>query len=190
MLLDFMLAALRGPRRDARRRPRSACARTSSSRAGSPSAGRCCSSSRAKGLSREDAYALCSATRWTPGTTAATSASACSADPEICEVLAKEEIDRAFSLDEALRHVDAIFAARARRGRRRDVKAAGPRDPQAATCSIRRARRSATPARRSATRGRERAPGQALRDRARRARRERRRAACSRARARSCSRTR
>jgi len=31
------------------------------------------------------------------------------ADPRITEVLAKEEIDRAFSLDEALRHVDAIF---------------------------------------------------------------------------------
>jgi adenylosuccinate lyase len=31
------------------------------------------------------------------------------ADPKISEVLSKEEIDRAFSLDEALRHVDAIF---------------------------------------------------------------------------------
>ena len=31
------------------------------------------------------------------------------ADPEIARVLAKEEIERAFSLDEALRHVDAIF---------------------------------------------------------------------------------
>lgn len=31
------------------------------------------------------------------------------ADPEITAVLSKEEIDRAFSLDEALRHVDAIF---------------------------------------------------------------------------------
>jgi adenylosuccinate lyase len=30
-------------------------------------------------------------------------------DPEITRVLAKEEIERAFSLDEALRHVDAIF---------------------------------------------------------------------------------
>jgi adenylosuccinate lyase len=30
-------------------------------------------------------------------------------DPEITELLSKEEIDRAFSLDEALRHVDAIF---------------------------------------------------------------------------------
>jgi hypothetical protein len=31
------------------------------------------------------------------------------ADAEITRVLAKEEIERAFSLDEALRHVDAIF---------------------------------------------------------------------------------
>ena len=31
------------------------------------------------------------------------------ADPKISEVLSKEEIERAFSLDEALRHVDAIF---------------------------------------------------------------------------------
>jgi adenylosuccinate lyase len=31
------------------------------------------------------------------------------ADPEIARVLAKEEIERAFSLEEALRHVDAIF---------------------------------------------------------------------------------
>jgi adenylosuccinate lyase len=31
------------------------------------------------------------------------------ADPEIARLLAKEEIERAFSLEEALRHVDAIF---------------------------------------------------------------------------------
>ena len=31
------------------------------------------------------------------------------ADPEITEHLAKEEIDRAFSLEHALRNVDAIF---------------------------------------------------------------------------------
>jgi adenylosuccinate lyase len=31
------------------------------------------------------------------------------AEPRITALLAKEEIDRAFSLDEALRHVDAIF---------------------------------------------------------------------------------
>jgi adenylosuccinate lyase len=31
------------------------------------------------------------------------------ADPAITELLSKDEIDRAFSLDEALRHVDAIF---------------------------------------------------------------------------------
>jgi hypothetical protein len=30
-------------------------------------------------------------------------------DPEITGVLRKEEIDRAFSLEQALRHVDAIF---------------------------------------------------------------------------------
>jgi adenylosuccinate lyase len=31
------------------------------------------------------------------------------ADPEITEVLSKEEIDRAFSLEQSLRHIDAIF---------------------------------------------------------------------------------
>ncbi len=31
------------------------------------------------------------------------------ADAEITRVLSKEEIERAFSLDGALRHVDAIF---------------------------------------------------------------------------------
>jgi adenylosuccinate lyase len=31
------------------------------------------------------------------------------AEPGITAVLSKEEIERAFSLDEALRHVDAIF---------------------------------------------------------------------------------
>jgi adenylosuccinate lyase len=31
------------------------------------------------------------------------------ADPKITELLSKEEIDRVFSLEEALRHVDAIF---------------------------------------------------------------------------------
>jgi adenylosuccinate lyase len=31
------------------------------------------------------------------------------ADPAITEVLSKEEIDRAFSLDQSLRHIDAIF---------------------------------------------------------------------------------
>jgi adenylosuccinate lyase len=31
------------------------------------------------------------------------------ADPKITELLSKEEIDRAFSLEESLRHVDAIF---------------------------------------------------------------------------------
>jgi hypothetical protein len=30
-------------------------------------------------------------------------------DSKITEVLTKEEIDKAFSLDESLRHVDAIF---------------------------------------------------------------------------------
>jgi hypothetical protein len=30
-------------------------------------------------------------------------------DPKIMEMISKEEVDRAFSLDEALRHTDAIF---------------------------------------------------------------------------------
>jgi hypothetical protein len=31
------------------------------------------------------------------------------ADPAITETLSKEEIDRAFSLEQSLRHIDAIF---------------------------------------------------------------------------------
>ena len=38
------------------------------------------------------------------------------ADPAIAEVLTKEEIDRAFDLGHALRHVDAIFERALRRG--------------------------------------------------------------------------
>jgi hypothetical protein len=38
------------------------------------------------------------------------------ADPELAERLAKEEVDEAFSLEGALRHVDAIFERTLRGG--------------------------------------------------------------------------
>jgi len=78
-----------------------------------------------KGLSREDAYALVQGhamRTWdetgdeagTGGRRPATPAPASFrervlADPGITKVLSRDEIDRAFSLGEALRHVDAIF---------------------------------------------------------------------------------
>ena len=62
-----------------------------------------------KGLSREEAYALVqhhAMETWDHG---GDFRERVLADPKVCEVLSKEEIDRAFSLDEALRHVEAIF---------------------------------------------------------------------------------
>ncbi len=62
-----------------------------------------------KGLSREGAYALVQRHAMETWDHGGDFRERVLADPKICEVLSKEEIDRAFSLDEALRHVDAIF---------------------------------------------------------------------------------
>jgi adenylosuccinate lyase len=62
-----------------------------------------------KGLSREEAYALVqrhALDTWDHG---GDFRERVLADPRCCAVLTKEEIERAFSLEEALRHVDAIF---------------------------------------------------------------------------------
>ena len=62
-----------------------------------------------KGLSREGAYALVQRHAMEAWDHGGDFRERVLADPKVCEVLSKEEIDRAFSLDEALRHVDAIF---------------------------------------------------------------------------------
>jgi adenylosuccinate lyase len=62
-----------------------------------------------KGLTREDAYALVQGHAMDTWKHGGEFLQRVLADPKITEVLSKEEIDRAFSLDEALRHVDAIF---------------------------------------------------------------------------------
>jgi adenylosuccinate lyase len=70
----------------------------------------------AKGLAREDAYALVQGhamETWERGGDFRTRVLG---DPEITKVLSREEIDRAFSLDAALEHVDAIFERALREG--------------------------------------------------------------------------
>jgi adenylosuccinate lyase len=62
-----------------------------------------------KGLTREDAYALVQRHAMDTWKHGGEFRQRVLGDPEITEVLTKEEIDRVFSLDEALRHVDAIF---------------------------------------------------------------------------------
>jgi adenylosuccinate lyase len=62
-----------------------------------------------KGISREDAYALVQGHAMQTWDHGGEFRDRVLGDPEITELLSKEEIDRAFSLDEALRHVDAIF---------------------------------------------------------------------------------
>ena len=62
-----------------------------------------------KGLSREDAYALVQRHAMETWERGGDFKERVSADPAITEVLRKEEIDRAFDLAHALRHVDAIF---------------------------------------------------------------------------------
>jgi adenylosuccinate lyase len=62
-----------------------------------------------KGITREEAYALVqrhALETWDHG---GDFRERVLADPAITELLGKEEIDRAFSLEESLRHVDAIF---------------------------------------------------------------------------------
>ena len=63
----------------------------------------------AKGLSREDAYRLVQRHAMDTWDRGGQLRERVLADPEIAERLAKEEIDEVFSLDAALRHVDAIF---------------------------------------------------------------------------------
>jgi len=62
-----------------------------------------------KGLSREGAYALVQRHAMETWDHGGDFRERVLADPKFCEALSKEEIDRAFSLDEALRHVAAIF---------------------------------------------------------------------------------
>jgi adenylosuccinate lyase len=62
-----------------------------------------------KGLSREEAYALVQRHAMETWDHGGDFRERVLADAKISELLSKEEIDRAFSLDEALRHVDAIF---------------------------------------------------------------------------------
>jgi len=62
-----------------------------------------------KGLSREAAYALVQRHAMETWDHGGDFRERVLGDPKLCEALSKEEIDRAFSLDEALRHVDAIF---------------------------------------------------------------------------------
>jgi len=61
------------------------------------------------GLSREDAYALVQGHAMDVWQHGGDFRQRVIADARITDVLSKEEIDRAFSLDEALRHVDVIF---------------------------------------------------------------------------------
>ena len=62
-----------------------------------------------KGLSREDAYRLVQGHAMETWSQGGDYRDRILADPAITEQLSKEEVERAFSLDEALRHVDAIF---------------------------------------------------------------------------------
>jgi adenylosuccinate lyase len=62
-----------------------------------------------KDLSREQAYALVQRHAMETWDHGGEYRERILSDPEITAVLSKEEIDRAFSLEEALRHVDAIF---------------------------------------------------------------------------------
>jgi adenylosuccinate lyase len=62
-----------------------------------------------KGLSREDAYALVQRHAMDTWDKGGDYRDRLLADPAITETLSKEEIDRAFSLEQSLRHVDAIF---------------------------------------------------------------------------------
>ncbi len=62
-----------------------------------------------KGLSREDAYALVQGHALDTWDRGGDFRERVQTEPRITALLGKEEIDRAFSLDEALRHVDSIF---------------------------------------------------------------------------------
>jgi adenylosuccinate lyase len=62
-----------------------------------------------KGLSREDAYALVQGHAMATWEQGGEYRDRVLADPVISKTLTKDEIDRAFSLEQSLRHVDAIF---------------------------------------------------------------------------------
>jgi adenylosuccinate lyase len=62
-----------------------------------------------KGLSREAAYALVQRHAMDTWDKGGDYRDRILGDPAITETLSKEEIDRAFSLDQSLRHIDAIF---------------------------------------------------------------------------------
>ncbi len=62
-----------------------------------------------KGLSREAAYALVQRHAMDTWDKGGDYRDRVLADPAITETLSKEEIDRAFSLEQSLRHIDAIF---------------------------------------------------------------------------------
>jgi adenylosuccinate lyase len=62
-----------------------------------------------KGISREDAYRLVQGHAMATWDEGGEFRDRVLADGEIMELLSKQEIDRVFSLDQALRHVDAIF---------------------------------------------------------------------------------
>jgi adenylosuccinate lyase len=63
----------------------------------------------AKGLAREEAYAIVQKHAMDTWDRGGDYRERILADAQIAAVLTKEDVDRAFSLDEALRHVDAIF---------------------------------------------------------------------------------
>jgi adenylosuccinate lyase len=63
----------------------------------------------AKGLSREAAYALVQRHAMDTWDKGGEYRDRILGDPAITETLSKEEIDRAFSLEQSLRHIDAIF---------------------------------------------------------------------------------
>ncbi len=62
-----------------------------------------------KGVSREGAYRLVQGHAMQTWDHGGEFRDRVLADNQITELLSKEEIDRAFSVDEALRHVDAVF---------------------------------------------------------------------------------
>ncbi len=62
-----------------------------------------------KGLTREEAYALVQRQALETWDRGSDFRERILSEPRIAELLSKEEIDRAFSLEESLRHVDAIF---------------------------------------------------------------------------------
>jgi adenylosuccinate lyase len=71
-----------------------------------------------KGLSREQAYALVQRHAMDTWDQGGDFRERVLADPRLSEVLSKEDVERAFSLDAALRHVDAIFERTLGAGRR------------------------------------------------------------------------